>query len=93
MLVLLIDGGLAINSLGEGASVGALLIVSKILDLASHKAFVTGEWYIPGHKLIGFLIECPASIGGELSSGELIVGFTGIDLEKGPDDASENDLF
>lgn len=67
-----------INSLCEGAS--ELLNLSNILDLASHKAFVTGEWYIPGHKLIGFLIEFPASIGGELSKGESTVDFTGIDI-------------
>ena len=49
-----------------------------MLDLASHRAFVTGEWYIPGHRLIGFRIEEPASIGCEASNGELIVETTGI---------------
>lgn len=102
MLVLLFDGGLAINSLGEEESEGTLLSLSKILDLASHRAFDTGEWYIPGHKLIGFLIELPASIGGELSNGEFIVGFTGFEslkpestdfLAKGSDVADANNLL
>lgn len=54
-----------------------------MLDLASHKAFVTGEWYIPGHRLIGFRIEEPASIGCEASNGELMVEKTGIAFDEG----------
>lgn len=54
---------------------------SYIFDLASQRAFVTGEWYIPGHKLIGFRIEEPASIGCELSYGE-VVETAGIDSEE-----------
>lgn len=49
-----------------------------MLDLASQSAFVTGEWYIPGHKLRGFLIEELASMGGELSKGEENVEATGM---------------
>lgn len=57
-----------INSLCGGAFSGAFDCLSKMLDLASHNAFVTGEWYIPGHKLMGFLIEEPASMGAEPES-------------------------
>lgn len=76
-----------------------------MLDLASQRAFVTGEWYIPGHRLIGFRIEEPASIGCEASNGELMVEITGIafdeeglgsvksnDLEHGSDFSVENGL-
>jgi len=34
-------------------------MISKILDLASHNAIVTGEWYIPGHKLKGLWVSSP----------------------------------
>ena len=81
MLVLLCDGVFLINSLCGRPSLGTLDNFSNMLDLASHKALVTGEWYIPGHKLIGFRIEEPASIGGELSCGEFTVETTGIGLE------------
>lgn len=73
-----------------------------MLDLASHRAFVTGELYVPGHKLMGFRIEELASMGGELSNGEVIVETTGIVfVEEGSDSwslesesglALENDL-
>ena len=41
---------------------------------------MTGEWYIPGHKPIGFRIEEPASMDEELSNGEFSVETTGIAL-------------
>lgn len=78
MLVLLFDGLFATNSVSE---VPESLGSSKILDLASHKALDTGEWYIPGHKLIGFLKEDPASIGCEFSPDTAFSGF-GFSLEK-----------
>ena len=66
------------NWLCGGASTGGSSILSKILDLASHRALVTGEWYIPGHKLRGFLAE---SARGEPSKGEVKVEPTGMVLE------------
>lgn len=45
------------NSLCGGASSGGSRSLSKVLDLVSQSAIVTGEWYIPGHKLRGFLVE------------------------------------
>jgi hypothetical protein len=63
MLVRLWEGDLVNNSPCGGPSLaGGSSNLSKILDLASHKAFVTGEWYIPGHRLIGLRPEEPASI-------------------------------
>lgn len=64
-----------------------------MLDLASHRAFVTGEWYIPGHRLIGFRIEEPASIGCEASNGAVMVEKTGIAFdEESPGSVESNDL-
>lgn len=66
-----------------GASFGGSSSLSKILDLASHKAVVTGEWYIPGHKLMGFLfvkeelLASPLTAEGS-SKGEANVDTTGI---------------
>lgn len=81
-----------INSLcGRASSFGTFDSLSKMLDLASHKALVTGEWYIPGHKLIGFRIEEPASMGGELSNGEFTVETTGSGLY-GSDEPAEKNL-
>jgi len=48
-----------------GASTGGSTRVSKILDLVSHNATVTGEWYIPGHKPRGLCVSPP---GFEFSS-------------------------
>ncbi|GAB2268433.1 hypothetical protein Dimus_003394 [Dionaea muscipula] len=39
--------------------------LSKLQDLASHRAFVTSEWWTLDNKLIGFQIEYPASIHGD----------------------------
>lgn len=47
-----------------------------MLDRASQRALVTGEWYIPGHKLMGFRMEHPASIS------ELAVFGDSDDVEK-----------
>ena len=66
------------NWLCGGASTGGSSSLSKIWDLASHRALVTGEWYIPGHKLRGFLAE---SARGEPSKGEVKVEPTGMVLE------------
>lgn len=56
--------------------------LSKMLDRASQRALVTGEWYIPGHRLRGFRIDDEASIGFELGlgfwKGEEKVEMTGI---------------
>lgn len=41
-----------------------------MFDLASHSAFVTGEWYIPGHKLKGLRSEDDAFM--LLGSGEKV---------------------
>jgi hypothetical protein len=76
------------NSLCGGASFGGSSSLSKMLDLASHRAFVTGEWYIPGHRLMGFRpedVEFPSLLsGGEgLSKGEANVETTGMVLEEG----------
>lgn len=43
--------------------------LSKILDRASHSAFVTGEWYMPGQRLIGFRAEEPASMATWMGEG------------------------
>lgn len=56
MLVRLCFGVLVSNSLCGGASLGGSRSLSKILDLASQRALVTGEWYIPGHKAIGLRV-------------------------------------
>ena len=66
----------------RGASFGGSRSLSNIWDLASHKALVTGEWYIPGHRLIGFLVEVESEplTGGELSKGEAKVETTGMVL-------------
>lgn len=60
------------NSLCGGASFGGSRSLSKIFDRASQSAFVTGEWYIPGHKLMGFRVEELPSMaeGGGPSKGE-----------------------
>ncbi|PKU84666.1 hypothetical protein MA16_Dca022244 [Dendrobium catenatum] len=50
--------------------------LSKILDRASHRALVTGEWYIPGQRLSGFRIDELASMGR--SSGDEKVETTRI---------------
>ncbi len=75
------------NSLWGGASFGGSRSLSKILDLASHKASVTGEWYIPGHKLMGLRTEEEEEevtlSGGEVpSKGEAKVETTGMVLEE-----------
>lgn len=53
---------------------------SKILDLASQRAMVTGEWYIPGHKLRGFRVESVTEDAGVTSKGEAKVETTGMHL-------------
>lgn len=80
------------NSPCGGASLGGSRSLSKILDLASHRAVVTGEWYIPGHKAMGFRSPEPLA-GGGFSDGMVvavanveatgIVPFTGIVLLEG----------
>lgn len=88
ILVLLCEGVLLNNSLCGGASLGGSRSLSKILDLASHRAVVTGEWYIPGHKAMGFRSPEPFA-GGGFSKGMAkveatgIVPFTGIVLLEG----------
>ena len=78
------------NSLCGGASFGGSRSLSKILVRASHRAVVTGEWYIPGHKAMAFLsgAELEPLIRGEASKGVVameettgIVPFTGIVFE------------
>lgn len=49
---------------------------SKILDLASHRAMVTGEWYMPGQRLRGLRVE--SEDGGVTSKGEAKVETTGM---------------
>lgn len=77
------------NSLCGGASFGgSKKNLSKILDLASHSAFVTGDWYIPGHKLIGFRVQPlgPSCAEGGFSKGDEKVENTGmavLELELG----------
>lgn len=69
------EGVLVSSWLWGGASTEKSRSLSKILDLASHKAFVTGEWYIPGHKLRGFFWS------SQVSNGEVKVETTGIAFE------------
>lgn len=69
------------NSLCGGASSGGSRSLSKILDLVSQRAFVTGEWYIPGHKLRGFLVEeLESFFFGKPSNGEVKVEKMGMGL-------------
>jgi hypothetical protein len=86
-VVRLWEGVLVSNSLCGGASFGGSRSLSKMLDLASHRAFVTGEWYIPGHRLMGFrpadgLASLLTGRRG-LSKGEANVETTGMVLEEG----------
>lgn len=80
MLVLLWEGVLVSNSLWGGASFGGSRSLSKIWDLASHKALVTGEWYIPGHRLMGFLVDVESEplTAAEVSKGDAKVETTGM---------------
>lgn len=74
------------NSLCGGASFGGSRSPSKIFDRASQSAFVTGDWYVPGHKLMGFRDEELASMaeeGGGPSKGEAKVETTGMVLLEG----------
>lgn len=68
-----------------GAWRGGSRRVSKILDLVSQRAAVTGEWYMPGHRLRGFLEgggcgfwASPSSV----SNGDATVPTTGIGAVK-----------
>lgn len=88
ILVLLCEGVLVTNSLCGGASLGGSRSLSKVLVLASQRAVVTGEWYIPGHKAICFRSPEPLD-GRGFSKGVVavakveetgIVPFTGIVL-------------
>jgi hypothetical protein len=63
-----------------GASTDGSNNLSNMLDLACHKAFVTGEWYMPGHRLRGLQRDDPASIDGDSSNGEVNVKITEIVL-------------
>ena len=54
MLIRLCLGVLVNNSPCGVASLGASRSLSKVLGLVSHRALVTGEWYIPGQKAMGF---------------------------------------
>lgn len=54
------------SSLCGGASLGGSRSLSKILDLASQRAVVAGEWYIPGHKAMGLRVL--SLTGGEFLS-------------------------
>jgi hypothetical protein len=67
MLVRLCAGVLTSSSVcgrcsAEEAPFPASIIRSKMLDRASQSALVTGEWYIPGHRLSGLRADFPASI-------------------------------
>lgn len=81
--VLLCDGVLVSNSLCGGASFGGSSSLTRTFDFASHRAVVTGEWYIPGHKAMGFRSTEEASTGGGrlLFEATGIVPFTGIVFE------------
>lgn len=82
MVILLCDGVLVSNSLCGGASSGGSRSLSKVFDLVSQRAIVTGEWYIPGHKLRGFLVEELETFPlGEPSNGEIKVEKMGIGVE------------
>ena len=79
MFVLLWDGVLVSNSDCGGPSLEGSRSLSKMLERASQRALVTGEWYIPGHKLSGFLIDELASMcGGDSSNGDANVETTWI---------------
>lgn len=80
MLVRLWLGVLDSNWLCGGASTDGSNSLSNMLDLACHRAFVTGEWYMPGHRLRGLRRDDPASIGGDSSNGEVSVETTEIVL-------------
>lgn len=82
MVVRLCEGDLVNNSTCGGPSLaGGSSNLSKILDLASHRAFVTGEWYIPGQRLIGLRTEDPASIATWIGEdGGSICGFGSVEL-------------
>lgn len=80
MLVRLWLGVLDSNWPCGGASTDGSNNLSNILDLACHRALVTGEWYMPGHRLRGLRRDDPASIGGDSSNGEVNVETTEIVL-------------
>lgn len=81
MVVRLCEGDFVNNSTCGGPSLaGGSSNLSKILDLASHRAFVTGEWYIPGQRLIGLRTEDPASIATWIGDdGGSICGFGSVE--------------
>lgn len=64
MVVLLREGALG----REGP-----LDFSKVEDLASQRAYMAGEWNIPGHRLTGLRLEDPASIRTDVD----VVGVVG----------------
>lgn len=87
------DGVFVRSWVWGGAWRGGSRRVSKILDLVSHRAAVTGEWYIPGHRLRGFLSEPkpepegmapppPSVFCASLSNGFATVPTTGIGAVK-----------
>jgi hypothetical protein len=76
MLVQLWLGVLDSNWLCGGASTDKSNNLSNTLDLACHRAFMTGEWYMPDHRLRGLQRDDPASIGGDSSNGEVNVEIT-----------------
>lgn len=64
-----------------------------MLDLASHNALVTGEWYIPGQRLIGLRIEEPASKWGSPESEAGVLGSGSESSDAVPvGDEEESDL-
>lgn len=63
MVVRLKDGVLVVVE-----STPEVVVVPKMVDLACQRALVTGEWYIPGHRLTGLRKEDPASMADVASS-------------------------
>jgi len=77
MVVLLREGALG----REGPS-----DFSKVEDLASQRAYMAGEWNIPGHRSTGLRLEDPASIRTDVDVvgvvGPVVVGSVVETVEK-----------
>ena len=78
MLVRLCLGVLVSNSPCGVASLGGSRSLAKVLELVSHRTLVTGEWYIPGHKAMGFRAWSLTQARELLSKGLVNVETTGM---------------
>lgn len=55
---------------------------SKTEDLASQRAYMAGEWNIPGHRLMGLRLEEPASMETEVVVFVVVVVVVGYAVEE-----------